>query len=270
VTLVNDEVDDYVGVSLALEAPAGWTVTATSPTAFERVEAGGSVEATWSVVSTAQPEPAAAVDLVARATYEGGTQEAREPAYVVEPVGAPYSTFASTRAHFGQRGERLAIVAGGADIWVDFDQYGALFRDDAGGPTTVATTKLVSQDPTHPSARAGLVMRNDVTRPGAAPGYVLLVAKPENGFLLLWDGDGNGYVESVARAETGVTPYPAWLRLERSGTAFTGSYSLDGTTWTRVGAATVPTAAATQDVGVVVCSHAPELGRAVFDGLTIA
>jgi Protein of unknown function (DUF1349) len=142
-----------------------------------------------------------------------------------------------------------------------------LFLDDAG---TTATTKLVSQDPTHPSARAGLVMRNDLTRPGAATGYVLLVAKPENGFLLLWDANGDGYVESVARAETGVTPYPAWLRLERSGTTFTGSYSLDGTTWTTVGSATVPTAAATQDVGLICCSHAEQLGRAVFEGLAIA
>jgi regulation of enolase protein 1 (concanavalin A-like superfamily) len=59
------------------------------------------------------------------------------------------------------------------------------------------------------------------------------------------------------------------LRLERAGATFTGSYSLDGTTWTRVGSATVSTAAASQDVGVVCCSHADQLGRAVFEGLTI-
>jgi hypothetical protein len=39
--------------------------------------------------------------------------------------------------------------------------------------------------------------------------------------------------------------------------------------WTTVGSATVPSAAAVQDVGVVVCSHAAALGRAVFDGLEV-
>jgi hypothetical protein len=39
--------------------------------------------------------------------------------------------------------------------------------------------------------------------------------------------------------------------------------------WTTVGTATIPSAAAAQDVGVVVCSHAPRLGRAVFEGLEV-
>jgi FAD-dependent oxidoreductase family protein/alpha-galactosidase-like protein len=263
-TLTNDDEAAYETLVLSLEAPQGWSVHATSPTEFARVEPGDTVDATWTVTAAPQPEPAAAVELLGAASHTAGALEAREPAYVVEPVGPEHRTHATTQAHFGQRGERFAIVAGGADIWVGIDQYGALFR--RGG--TTAVTQLVSQDPTHPSARAGLVMRNDLTR--LSTGYVLLVAKPENGFLLLWDADGDGYVETAARAETGVTPYPAWLRLERSGTVFTGSYSLDGTTWTRVGSATVPTAAATQDVGLVCCSHADALGRAVFEGLTIA
>jgi FAD dependent oxidoreductase/NPCBM-associated, NEW3 domain of alpha-galactosidase len=266
-TLVNDDEEAYEDVELSLAAPAGWTVAATSPTHTDRLEPGDALEATWDVTAPPQSEPAAAVELLAAATYAEGRQEVREPAYVVEPVGDPYRTFASTEAHFGRRGDRLAIIAGGADIWVDHDQYGALYR---AGPASVATTKLVSQDPTHPSARAGVVMRNDLSRPGSAGGYVMLVAKPQNGFLLLWDADGNGYVESVARADTGVTPYPAWLRLERDGTAFTGAYSTDGANWITVGTASVPTAAAAQDVGVVCCSHDARLGRAVFEGLEIA
>jgi hypothetical protein len=81
--------------------------------------------------------------------------------------------------------------------------------------TRATASKTLSGAATFPSpasdtvARAGLALRNDLTRPGSATGYVLLVAKPQNGFLLLWDTDGDGYVESVARAETGVTPYPA-------------------------------------------------------------
>jgi FAD dependent oxidoreductase/NPCBM-associated, NEW3 domain of alpha-galactosidase len=271
-TLVNDDVEAYEGLEVVLSAPDGWTVTPSSPVA-DRLEPGESAEAKWTVVAPAQAEPAAAGELRARARYTVAGSPAElevvEPAYVVEPAGPPYATFASTEAHFGARGDRLAVIAGGADLWTDVDEYGALFLDGAGGPGTVAVTRLVSQDPTDPAARAGLAMRNDLAGAGRAAGYVLLVAKPQNGFLLLWDADGSGTVESVARSGSGATPSPAWLRLARNGSTFTGAWSLDGVSWTTVGSATVPSAAAVQDVGVVVCSHAARLGRAVFDGLEI-
>ena len=272
VTLVNDDVDAYEGVDLALTVPGGWTAVPSAPAA-DRIEPGDSAVATWTVTAPPQDEPAAAGDLHARAGYTvAGTAvelEVVEPAYVVEPPGPPLRTFASTEAHFGARGDRLAIIAGGADLWTGVDEYGALFLDDAAGPGTVAVTRLVSQDPTDPNARAGLAMRNDLTGAGRAAGYVLLAAKPQNGFLLLWDADGSGTVESVARSGPAATPSPAWLRLERNGSTFVGAWSLDGVSWTTVGSATVPSAAAVQDVGLIVCSHAAALGRAVFDGLEV-
>ena len=132
VTLANDDIEPYENVELALAAPSGWTVEPAAPQAFDRVEPGGELEATWQVTATAADEPAAAHELRVRAAYAvAGTatdQEATEPVYVVEPVAAPYATFASTEAHFGARGDRLAIIAGGADVWVGIDQYGAVFR----------------------------------------------------------------------------------------------------------------------------------------------
>jgi hypothetical protein len=133
----------------------------------------------------------------------------------------------------------------------------------------VLTVKVVSQDATNPNARAGLMLRDDVTGPGRSPGYIVLAVKPQNGFLLLWDADGNGYVESVARADTGTTPYPAWLRLERDGTTATGSYSTDGITWQVIGQATVRQAATQQDAAVFVTSHDAALGLVSFEGFTV-
>jgi hypothetical protein len=270
VTLVNDDVEAYEDVELSLTG--AWTVTPVSP-APDRLEPGDVAEATWTVTAPAQSEPAAAGELRAPARDTGAGAPAElevvEPVYVVEPVGPPLRTFASAEAHFGARGDRLAVIAGGADLWTGVDEYGSLFLDGAAGPGTVAITRLVSQDPTDPNARAGLAMRNDLSGAGRAAGYVLLVAKPQNGFLLLWDADGSGTVESVARSGPAATPLPAWLRLARNGSSFTGAWSLDGVVWTTVGSATVPSAAAVQDVGVVVCSHAAALGRAVFDGLEV-
>ena len=270
VRLVNDDVETYEGVELSLTGP--WSTTPASP-APSQVEPGESVEATWTVTAPAQPEPAAAGELRAVASYTvAGSPASREvahPVYVVEPVAPPLRTFASTEAHFGARGSRLAVIAGGADLWTGVDEYGALFLDNAASSGTVAVTRLVSQDPTDPNARAGLVMRNDLTGAGKSAGYVLLVAKPQNGFLLLWDADGSGTVESAARSGPAATPSPVWLRLARNGSTFTGAWSLDGAVWTTVGSATVASAGATQDVGVVVCSHASRLGRAVFEGLEV-
>jgi hypothetical protein len=269
VTLVNEDDEAYEAVELSLSAPPGWTVEPATAT-VGRLEPGESVQTPWTVTAPVQPEPAAAGELRARAAFAAGSLETAEPAYVVEPPGPPYATHASTEAHFGVRGDRLAVIAGGADLWDGIDQYGALFLDAAAGPASVAQVRLAAQDPTDPNARAGLAMRNDLAGAGRSAGYVLMVAKPENGFLLLWDADGSGTVESVARAGSGPTPSPAWLRLQRAGTTFTGSYSLDGSIWHTVGTAIVPSAAEMQDVGVVCCSHADWLGRALFDGLQVA
>jgi hypothetical protein len=221
----------------------------------------------------AQAEPAAAAELQARARYTvAGTPaelEIVQPVYVVEPPGPPLRTFASTEAHFGARGDRLAVIAGGADLWTGVDEYGALFLGGAAGPGTVAVTRLVSQDPTDPNARAGLAMRNDLTGAGRAAGYVLLVAKPQNGFLLLWDADGSGTVESVARSGPAATPSPVWLRLARNVSTFTGAWSVDGVTWTTVGSQSI-SMASTVYVGLAVSSHVSgTLATATFDSVVI-
>ena len=269
VTLTNDDVEAYEGVALSLAAP-DWTVAPASPAEAERLEPGDSFEAAWTVTAPVQPEPAAAGDLQVGARYAvaGAPVErsAVEPAYVVEPAGPPWSTAASTEAHIGARDGRLAIIAGGADLWDGVDQYGALFRDGGGAAGTVATVAARQPGPDRPErARRD----RDAQRPRRRRALSRLRpgrGEAAGGFLLLWDADGSGTVESVARAGSGPTPSPAWLRLTRSGTTFTGAYSPDGTAWTTIGTCTVPTAAAVQDVGLVCCSHSTtELGRAVFD-----
>lgn len=272
VTFVNEEVATVTGVRLALAAPAGWTVTPSTPVEAAAVEPGAEFAATWRVTATAPAEPVAQSALEATVTYSGGVSHSAEHVVAVaEPVLAPLQTAASTRAHFGQRGARLAILGNGADLWTGIDQYGAIFHDGAAGPATTATVTVVAQEATDPNARAGLVFRNDLRAAGTSTGYVALVVKPENGLLLLWDADGSGTVESVLRAVLTPSPYPVHLRLTREGQRFHGSYSLDGATWTAVGSIDLPTAAATQDVGVLSCAHVQDrLGLAVFENLVVS
>jgi hypothetical protein len=46
------------------------------------------------------------------------------------------------------------------------------------------------------------------------------------------------------------TAWPVWLKLERRGAKFTGSYSSDGVSWTKVADVNLPTAAAKLDAGM--------------------
>ncbi|WP_158602681.1 FAD-dependent oxidoreductase [Jiangella rhizosphaerae] len=276
VTFVNDEVTTATGVRLELAAPAGWTVAPSTPVEAAAVEPGEEFAAIWRVTATAPSEPVALSTLEATVTYAAGGADgvshgAAHAVAVAEPVQAPLQTAASTRAHFGQRGSRLAVLGNGADLWTGVDHYGAIFHDGAGGPSTTATVTVVSQEATDPNARAGLVFRNDLRGAGTSTGYVALVIKPENGLLLLWDADGSGTVESVLRAQLSPSPYPVHLRLAREGQRFHGSYSVDGTTWQAIGSIDLPTAAATQDVGVLSCAHVQDrLGLAVFENLSVS
>ncbi len=270
-TVVNQEGVAVTDVAVSLAVPTGWTATPgrqTTPT----LAAAATFAPKWTVTASRPAELLTPSSLGATAAYAVSGKEfsfeAARTVTVAEPVVAPLVTAASTEAYFGQRGTQLAVLAGGRDMWTGIDEYGAILRPDVAAASAEVT--LVSQSATDPNARAGLAFRNDLRAPGSATGYVALVAKPANGFLLLWDADGDGTLDSVARLEQSPTPYPARLRLARQGTRFTGSVSTDGgTTWRQVGTADVPTAAATQDVGVVVCAHATTLGRALFENLVV-
>jgi hypothetical protein len=111
------------------------------------------------------------------------------------------------------------------------------------------------------------MVRNDITQPNTSPGYLALVATPGNGYLLDWDSDGDGKLDS--QDSTGTAVYPSWLKLVRNGTTYSGYYSTDDVTWNLVGTIDVPTAAATQDVGLTQTSHASgTTGEADFDSFT--
>lgn len=267
--VANREGVAVTGVALALTVPSGWTVTPGEQTT-PSLAAGATFAADWTVTAARPPQLLDQVRLTAAARYTVDGQvltfEQARTLTVAEPVAAPLTTAATTEAYFGQRGDQLAVLAGGRDMWTGVDEFGAIYRQDVAA--TAAEVTLVSQAATDPSARAGLVFRNDMTT--RSTGYVVLVAKPANGFLLLWDADEDGTLDTAARLELNPTPYPARLRLTRTGTTFTGNVSTDnGATWRQVGTATIPSATAAQDVGVVSCAHATTPGRTLFTTLTI-
>jgi hypothetical protein len=263
-------------VRLGLAAPAGWTVTPTSPVRFDTVAAGQTVSSTFQVV----PAPPAALfpaDVVtASADYLWyGFIPLRvtsgQTVTTSRPVQPPWRTFASTPSVFAQDGTRLGVQAGGGDVFGATNAYGAIYQAGGFADGTVATVRVTSQANTNDTAKAGIMVRNDITNAGAARGFVTLLVTPGRGYQLQWDSDGDGRLDGTAKTSNATAAYPSWLRLVRSGTMFTGYYSTDGSTWTSIGTATVPSAAATQDVGLFATSHNTSMvGQAEFDHFTIA
>ncbi|WP_084700883.1 NEW3 domain-containing protein [Streptacidiphilus anmyonensis] len=276
-TFTDDGAKAVTDVRLGLTAPGGWTVKPLTSTRFARVGPGKMAIAAFRVTAPASPtEPIAHIQLTgtAAAHWSGGTArvDAANPAEVPSPVQAPFRTYTDNTAVFGQAGDRLAIDGAGADLWGSTDQYGAVYQQGAEHDGSTTVVELTAQAATSDWAKAGLMVRNDITGSAASPGYVILAEAPGKGYVLQWDSDGDGQLDSNSAPSnqgSGTAVYPSWLKLVRNGSVFTGYWSTDGTSWTQVGQATVPGVATTQDVGVFTSSHSDGTsGEADFTGFT--
>ncbi|WP_234444615.1 glycoside hydrolase family 27 protein [Streptomyces sp. NRRL F-525] len=257
---------------LTLTGPAGTKITTRSVTRARAVRGGHALKAVYSASIPPSAKLFASNDFQGTASYRfrsaGRTRlTAGDTITVNHQVTAPYRTFASTTASFSESGSQLGIRAQGADLYNGTNEYGSIYLPGAEHDGSVTTVKLNSQSDTDVWAKAGIMVRNDITQPNTSPGYVALVATPGNGYLLDWDSDGDGKLDSQDSA--GTAAYPSWLKLVRDGTSYSGYYSTDNATWNLVGTIDVPTAAATQDVGLTQTSHASgTTGEADFDSFT--
>ncbi|MEU6551071.1 NEW3 domain-containing protein [Streptomyces sp. NPDC046915] len=257
---------------LTLTGPSGTKITAHSATRARTIHGGGALQATFTVSIPSSAELFASSAFQGAAAYRLGSAgttrlTAGDTIIVNHPVTAPYRTFASTTASFSESGSRLGIRAQGADLYNTTNEYGSIYLPGAEHDGSVTTVKIDSQSDTGGWAKAGIMVRNDITRSSTSPGYLALVVTPGNGYLLDRDSDGNGTLDS--QDPTGTATYPSWLKLVRDGTTYSGYYSTDGSTWNLVGTENVPAAAATQDVGLTQTSQASgTTGEADFDDFT--
>jgi regulation of enolase protein 1 (concanavalin A-like superfamily) len=275
VTFTDDGVQPAQQIKLSLTAPAGWSVTPTSPTTFGSVDSGQAVRSTFQVVAPASDGLFESDQLNAAASYTwpGHTPQAATASATVmrssPPVQAPYRTTASTSpAYFGQQGGQFGIATDGTDVWTGNDEYGAIYQPGAAGTQATAVVKVDSQDAIDPWSKAGIMLRDDATKAGSSAGYAMIAVTPGNGIAFQWDSDGNGYLDSDINV--GANTAPVWLKLVRSGSTVTAYYSTDGQTWTTVGSATIPGTQPAEDVGMFSTSHAPgTVGQALFSNYSI-
>jgi hypothetical protein len=144
-------------------------------------------------------------------------------------------------------GDRVITVAGN-DIYGNSDQFFYSFKriDSANAVITAKVNSLVN---THAYAKAGLMIRTGI---GTGARHVMVHFTP------------SGAQFQVRSTENGTVPEPStnaswtapnWLKLERSGTTFTGSASIDGETWTQIGTISNLNLPNSALIGLAVTSH---------------
>ncbi len=279
VAFSNDGVQPVPSVRLTLAAPAGWTVTP-GAASLGPVAPGATVQARFTVTAPAPPagELFGSGTVTADASYQWRAlrQENSVPVSVTttSPVQAPWKTYSSATdapAAFGQSGQQFAIEGAGADLYSGTDAYSSIYQPGVAGAAATVRTEVTAQQNMTGYAKAGIMVRNDITGSGTSPEGVILFESPSGGIQLEWASGGGDFIDSVTPAN-GTIPesLPVYLQLVRDGSTYTGYYSYDGSSWLKVGSASLTGQAATQDAGMFLTSHAAgQPGQATFNGFSV-
>ncbi|WP_328886443.1 right-handed parallel beta-helix repeat-containing protein [Streptomyces sp. NBC_00316] len=180
-------------------------------------------------------------------------------------VGAPVapglrtSGGSAVSSYFGQSGGGFGIAAAGADVWgaggQHDDQFGSIYRAGSFAADSSVSTRVVSVNDANAWAKSGVMVRNDMTKAGSSAGYAVVAVTARNGVVFEWDTNGDGYLDTDARASVDIYR-PIWVKLTRSGTSFSASYSYDGANYVPIAQpVTLASAAAKQDAGIFSTSH---------------
>jgi len=145
----------------------------------------------------------------------------------------------------------IIMSAIGTDIWDTSDQFRYAYKNLSGnGSITVRVDSLIRSNEW---AKAGVMIR-ETLEPGSKHAFTALTPEPAHGLSFQ-----RRPVAGQASANTDVAniPLPHWVRVTRTGNAFTAHYSADGVTWTAIAVspAVEITMASNVFIGLAVCSH---------------
>lgn len=158
-------------------------------------------------------------------------------------------------------GSTYTITTNGYDLYnnggasVD-DQPQVVTQTLKGDGTIIA--RVTSQTNTDPWAKAGIIMRSDLT-PGSD--YAAAMITPSNGNRMEYN-----YNNDISGST--YTSGSAWLKLVRTGNTIVASRSSNGTSWTQIASRTI-TLNNTVHVGLFATSHSSSTNTAVFDNVSI-
>jgi len=207
------------------------------------------LSAAWGTLTTSQKWSAILFTLK-------GASNAPSP-WSNQDIGAVGATGSSTRTTNPNGTVTFTVKGSGADIWNTADAFQFNYQSLNGNG--MITARVVSQTPTDPWAKAGVMIRESLT-PSST--YAFVDVTPSHGTAFeRRTATGDQSVHTLGP----LAAVPYWVRLTRNGNTFSAYASADGTTWTLIGQATI-SMAANVFVGLAVTSHhAGVLSTATFD-----
>lgn len=158
----------------------------------------------------------------------------------------------------------FTVFGGGADIWGERDAFRYVYQDFSGDGQIVARIDGFDAAGDHSWSKAGLMIRGDLTD-DAANAFIFLTG--DNGVAFQTRGEAGAFTTSNVFANW---DGPVWLRLARAGDVFTSFASINGTTWTTLGQATI-NLSNDAFVGMAVTSHnAATVSTATFSDVILS
>jgi hypothetical protein len=151
-------------------------------------------------------------------------------------IGDAVGGEAAFRASDGLYTGQVQIIGAGSDIWGTTDGFQFSYQQLTGNGTIIGRlTNMPTGAGTDPWAKAGLMMRNDLT-PESMNAYISLDGTHGQRFSVRTATNGPS-----TRSGNSTTTVPYWFKITRVNNTFTGYTSLDGENWSQVGApATIP------------------------------
>ena len=195
----------------------------------------------WRVVSKTMANATAAGPVWTFTTPASGATPSLPPGWTAVDIGSVGISGASA---YG--GGTFTIAASGADIWGTADSFRFTYQTLTGDGEITARVASVPQ--VHAWSKAGVMIRNSLSSSSA---NALMVVSAAKGLQFQYRAASGATSAAAAGALVGP---PEWVRVVRSGSTVTGYSSSNGSSWTRVGSATI-SLGATVYIGLAVTSH---------------
>ncbi len=191
-------------------------------------------------------------------------QGALPAAWTDSDIGSPGVT--GSAAYDAPSGN-WTIAGGGTDIWNGSDQFNYASTAANGDSTVIA--EITSLGNTDGWAKGGVMFRDSAASNSM---FADVVSTAANGVCMQWrnsTGGGCGSV-GIGGIATPSASNPAWLKLVKSGSTYTGYYSANGSTWTTVGSTSIAFGNSTYLGGLAVTAHNGGLiSTALFSNVSV-
>ncbi len=257
--------DEFAGYASPDGATGSWEQIATSQT----VGMDEDVYIGLAITSHQSGTPATAIFEDISLTGDIQPPTGDEAAYL-EATPAPFdwqatdigATALDGRLWYDLDTEAYTLLGAGDDIWGVSDGFLFAYKQLNGDGSISA--RVLNLDPTHTSAKAGVMIRESME---PASKHAMTNLRPAGGLEFLRRVQTGGATTDPP-ADGTVVPIPGWIRLTRTGNQFVSEYSLDGLDWTEYASETI-TMPAQVLIGLTACSHGSFLTEAAFANVTL-